>query len=391
MLKDLTIDELKVGMFVKDIFLKDSDHKVKNQGVVNSTRTIELLKKQGVVRVVIDCAQSNFTDDEGDSEDSESNTENDVEETSLTDEFARSSDIYHQSAENVKEIMLNISTAKPLSMEAMTVLAGEITNSITRNEHAMTILTRIRQKSNYQWEHAINSAVLICGFSLYLGFKKNTVQELTLGALIHDIGTAKVARAILEKPAKLTKNEMSVVQKHVMWGMEMAKREGFSSPILTDMLVNHHERLDGSGYPRGIAGDKISKLSRITAIVDVYDAMTGDRPHKKGMLPQAVFRHLLNEKNKFDVDIVQKFIKYLGIHPVGSLVELSNEKIAIVIEGNRTDPLKPKIKVIYSLKLNSYTKPVEFDLTQEEFVITNSVKASDYQINLNKTIRDIVT
>ena len=391
MLKDLTIDELKVGMFVKDIFLKDSDHKVKNQGVVNSTRTIELLKKQGVVRVVIDCAQSNFTDDEADSEDSESNTENDVEETSLTDEFARSSDIYHQSAENVKEIMLNISTAKPLSMEAMTVLAGEITNSITRNEHAMTILTRIRQKSNYQWEHAINCAVLICGFSLYLGFKKNTVQELTLGALIHDIGTAKVARAILEKPDKLTKNEMSVVQKHVLWGMEMAKREGFSSPILTDMLVNHHERLDGSGYPRGIAGDKISKLSRITAIVDVYDAMTGDRPHKKGMLPQAVFRHLLNEKNKFDVDIVQQFIKYLGIHPVGSLVELSNEKIAIVIEGNRTDPLKPKIKVIYSLKLNSYTKPVEFDLTQEEFVITNSVKASDYQINLNKTIRDIVT
>ncbi|MDO6446302.1 HD-GYP domain-containing protein [Colwellia sp. 1_MG-2023] len=391
MLKDLTIDELKVGMFVKDIFLKDSDHKVKNQGVVNSARTIELLKKQGVVRVVIDCEQSNFSDDEPDIEDNESDTENDVEETSLTDEFARSCDIYQQSAENVKALMLNASSAKPLSMEAMTVLAGEITNSITRNEHAMTILTRIRQKSNYQWEHAINCAVLICGFSLYLGFKKNTVQELTLGALIHDIGSAKVSRAILEKQDKLTKNEMSVVQKHVLWGMELSKREGFSSPILSDMLVNHHERLDGSGYPRGIAGDKISKLSRITAIVDVYDAMTADKPYKKAMLPQAVFRHLLNEKKKFDADIVQQFIKYLGIHPVGSLVELSNEKIAIVIEGNRTDPLKPKIKVIYSLKLNSYTKPVDFDLTQEEFVIINSIKASDYQINLNKTIRDIVT
>ncbi|GAA6206022.1 MULTISPECIES: HD-GYP domain-containing protein [Thalassotalea] len=391
MLKDLTIDELKVGMFVKDIFLKDSDHKVKNQGVVNSARTIELLKKQGVVRVVIDCEQSNFPEDEPDPTVAQDNDNTDVEETSLTDEFERSCDIYQQSAENVKELMLNISSAKPLSMEAMTVLAGEITNSITRNEHAMTILTRIREKSNYQWEHAINCAVLICGFSIYLGFKKNTVQELTLGALIHDLGTAKVSRTILEKQEKLTKNEMSVVQKHVLWGMEMSKREGYSSPILTDMLVNHHERLDGSGYPRGIAGDKISKLSRITAIVDVYDAMTADKPYKKAMLPQAVFRHLLNEKKKFDADIVQQFIKYLGIHPVGSLVELSNEKIAIVIEGNRTDPLKPKIKVIYSLKLNSYTKPVEFDLTQEEFVIINSIKASDYQINLNKTIRDIVT
>ncbi|MDG1751385.1 MAG: HD-GYP domain-containing protein [Thalassotalea sp.] len=381
MLKDLTIDELKVGMFVKDIFLKDSDHKVKNQGVVNSQRTIELLKKQGVARVVIDCDQSELPSTDSD----------DVDETTLEKEFSRSCDIYDQSTEKVKELLLNASTAKPLSIEAMAELAGEITNSITRNEHAMTILTRIRQKSNYQWEHAINCAVLICGFSLYLGFKKGTVQELTLGALLHDIGTAKVSRAILEKQEKLTKNEMSVVKKHVFWGVELSKREGFTSPILIDMLVNHHERLDGSGYPRGIAGDKISKLSRITAVVDVYDAMTGDKPYKKGMLPQAVFRHLLNEKNKFDPDIVQKFIKYLGIHPVGSLVELSNNKIAVVIEGNRIEPLKPKIKVIYSLKLNSYTKPTDHDLTEEEFVIVNSIQASDYQINLNKVIRDIAT
>jgi HD-GYP domain-containing protein (c-di-GMP phosphodiesterase class II) len=379
--KELKIDELKVGMFVKDIFLKDSDHKVKNQGVVNSQRTIELLKKQGVVRVVIDFDQSELPPVKSD----------DIEEASLEKEFSRSCDIYDQSTEKVKELLLNASIAKPLSIEAMAELAGEITNSITRNEHAMTILTRIRQKSNYQWEHAINCAVLICGFSIYLGFKKNTVQELTLGALLHDIGTAKVSRAILEKQGKLTKNEMSVVKKHVFWGVELSKREGFTSPILIDMLVNHHERLDGSGYPLGIGGDKISKLSRITAIVDVYDAMTGDKPYKKGMLPQAVFRHLLNEKDKFDPDIVQKFIKYLGIHPVGSLVQLSNDKIAVVIEGNRVEPLKPKIKVIYSLKLNSYTKPVDFDLTKEEFVIVNSVQASDYQINLNKTIRDIVT
>ena len=377
MLKDLSIDELKVGMFVKDIFLKDSDHKVKNQGVVNSPRTIELLKKQGVIRVVIDFEQSEFSDDVG--------------ETSLEKEFSRSCDIYNQSTEQVKELLLNASSAKPLSIEAMSALAGEITNSITRNEHAMTILTRIREKSNYQWEHAINCAVLICGFSIYLGFKKNTVQELTLGALLHDIGTAKVSRTILEKKEKLTKNEMSVVKKHVFWGVELSKREGFTSPILMDMLVNHHERLDGSGYPRGIAGDKISKLSRITAIVDVYDAMTGDKPYKKGMLPQVVFRHLLNEKGKYDVDIVQKFIKYLGIHPVGSLVQLSNDKIAIVIEGNRIEPLKPKIKVIYSLKLNGYTKPTEHNLTEEEFTIVNSIQASDYQINLNKTIRDIVS
>ncbi len=384
MLKNLTIDELEVGMFVKDIILKDSDHKVKNQGVVNSQRTIELLKKQGVVRVVIEC-------DEEAANDSVSKGSEDNSEVSLENEFSNSCDLYEQAAENVKQLFLNASTSKPLTIASMNALANEITDSITRNEHAMTILTRIRQKSNYQREHAINCAVLICGFSLYLGLKKEKVQELTLGALLHDIGTAKVSTTILDKQDKLTKNEMSVVQKHVFWGVEIAKREGFSSPIIIDMLVNHHERLDGSGYPRGIDKSKISKLSRIIAIIDVYDAMTGDKPYKKGLLPQAVFRHLLKEKEKFDPEIVQQFIKYIGIHPVGSLVKLSNDKIGIVLEGNRVEPLKPKIKVIYSLKLNSYTKPIEYDLTEEEFGIVAAIQASDYQINLNKTIRDIVS
>ena len=117
--------------------------------------------------------------------------------------------------------------------------------------------------------------------------------------------------------------------------------------------------------------------------------MTGDKPHKKSELPQAVLRHLLKNKDKFDQDLVQQFIKYLGIHPVGSLVKLSNDKLAIVIESNRTEPLKPKIKVIYSLKFNRYTKPVDHDLTQEKFGIVSSEQASDYQINMNKLIRDL--
>ncbi len=213
---------------------------------------------------------------------------------------------------------------------------------------------------------------------------------MTLGALVHDIGSAKVPRAILEKNTTLSANEMAVVKKHVLWGVELAKREGFTSPIIIDMLVNHHERIDGSGYPRGITDKKLSKLSKITAIIDVYDAMTGDKAYKKGELPQAVLRHLLKNKDKFDQDLVQQFIKYLGIHPVGSLVKLSNDKLAIVIESNRLEPLKPKIKVIYSLKLNRYTKPKNHDLTEEEFGIVSSELASDYQINLNKLIRDIV-
>ena len=278
-----------------------------------------------------------------------------------------------------------------MSPEAVSALAGEITNSVIRNEYAITILTRIRHHSTYQWEHATNCAILVCGFALFLGFNKDTAQKMTLGALLHDIGVAKVSKAILDKPSKLTNNEMSVVQKHLAWGHKICKRDGFDDPIILDMLVNHHERLDGSGYPRGLEKEKISKLSRITAIIDVYDAMTGDKMHKKGVQPIIALRHLLGKSEQFDQELVQKFIKYVGVHPVGSLIELSNEKLAVVVEGNRAEPLKPKVKIFYSLKLQQYINPKSCDLVSDPASIVSSIRADDHNINSSKVIRDIIS
>jgi len=387
MLKTLNIDELEVGMFVKHIVLKDSNHKVKNQGVVNSARTIDMLKKQGVTSVVIEC-DAEKEKQVGNDKPAESALQE--ERKTVEEEFKKSCAVYDEASETVKKLFSASLGPQSLSSEAVSKLAGEITESVLRNEYAITILTRIRNSSTYQWEHAINCAVLICGFGLYLGLKKETVEQMTLGALVHDSGVAKVSRGILEKPGRLTQSEMAMIKKHIVWGIELCKREGFDSPIVIDMTANHHERLDGSGYPRGIKGDKISKLAKITAIVDVYDAMTGDRPYKKGEHPLKIFRFLLNKKAQFDQSLVQQFIKYLGVHPVGSLVKLSNEKLAIVIEGNRIDPLKPKVKIIYNLKSERMTNASNCDLTHEDVTIESSVKAEDYGINLAKIIRDMV-
>jgi HD-GYP domain-containing protein (c-di-GMP phosphodiesterase class II) len=384
MLKTLTIDELEVGMFVKDIVLKSSKHKVKNQGIVNSARTIDMLKRQGVCSVVVECKP---TDDAV----TKSTKNQNVNSKSLAEEFEHSCTIYDEASETIRKLF-NASnlTTHTLSASAISALAGEITSSVIRNEYAITILTRIRDRSAYQWEHAINCAVIICGFGLYLGLKKETVEQMTLGALVHDAGVAKVSRAILDKAGPLTENEMGVVKKHVVWGIELCKRDGFDSPIIIDMIANHHERLDGSGYPRGVKGDKLSKLAKITAIVDVYDAMTGDRPYKKGEHPLKVFRFLMSQQNQFDQELVQQFIKYLGVYPVGSLIKLSNDKLAIVIEGNRVNPVKPKVKIIYNLKLNHTITPSDFDLQNSETTIESAVNAEDYGINLSKIIRNVV-
>lgn len=404
MLKTLTIDELEVGMMVKNIMLKDSDTKVKNQGRVNSLHTIEQLKKQGVAKVIIECDQGDIAETEtanteedssknnilADTDDSKNNKKSTVG-VSLKKEFSRSCDIYDEATEKVKDIFLQAESGKNLTPEALTILAGEITESVQRNEYAITILTRIRHRSKYHWEHSINCAVLICGFGLYLGFNKDTVTQMTLGALLHDIGIAKVSKVILEKPGKLSNNEMSVVRKHVTWGYNMCKRDGLNNPIIIDMTVNHHERLDGSGYPRGITKDKITKLARITAIIDIYDAMTGDRPYKKSDLPIEALRYLMSKKEQFDQELVQSFIKYLGVHPVGTLVKLSNNRLAIVSEGNRVNPLKPIVKIVFNVKSNRLITPTDCDLNEEDIKIEASVQPEEYDINVSRLIRSIFT
>ncbi len=255
----------------------------------------------------------------------------------------------------------------------------------------MSILTRIRSRSTYQWEHAINSGVIMCGFSLFLGIEKSTTTNITIGAMLHDVGVAKVPKAIIDKNGKLTQNEQDVMQKHIVWGHNICKIDGISNKIITDMLVNHHERLDGSGYPRGIAAGKLSKLARITAIVDVYDAMTGEKSYKKGEQPIVALRHLLAKKDNFDRVLVQKFIKYIGVHPVGSLVKLSNETLGVVTEGNRLEPLKPKVTSFYSLKNQRNITSKPHSLSKEDIKIIASVRPEDYKINLSKVIRGMIS
>ncbi|MEW6982256.1 HD-GYP domain-containing protein [Colwelliaceae bacterium 6471] len=408
MIRTISIEELVIGMYVKDVTWANSAYKVKTQGLVKSQKIINQLKDQGVVSLVVEDEPAINTNDASTStEEPNANVQaladkqptdkapllklSKIKPRSLEDEFSQSCDLYANATDNAKEIFDDINSGKPLNAGAINAFAGAITESVIRNEYAMAILTRIRDKSTYQWEHAINCAILMCGFSLYLGLKKETAAQITLGAILHDIGNAKVSQGILNKPTKLTENDISVIQKHVMWGYDACKKDGLTNKIVTDIIINHHERLDGSGYPRKIGENKLSKLARMIAIVDVYDAMTGDKPYKAGEQPVNAFRYLMAKNNLFDRALVQQFIKYLGIHPVGSLVKLSDEKLAIVIKGNRDDPMKPLVKVFYNLKHTRYITSVNCDLAKDEkTTIVSPVRPDDYKINIARMIREII-
>ncbi|XPF94038.1 HD-GYP domain-containing protein [Colwellia sp. RE-S-Sl-9] len=391
----ISVEELKLGMYVLDVKCEKRFFKIKTKGLVKSNDIINQLKKQGVTSIVIREDKSLNPPAENITVAKKTLPHPSSKKTlhkqkSVAEEFHHSCKIYDNATETIKDLFNDINTDKKINITAINQLAEEITNSIIRNEYAISILTRIRDKSTYQWEHAVNSAILMCGFVLFLGLKKEAATQIAIGALLHDVGVAKIPKTILDKKGKLTPNEQELTRKHLTWGHKICHSQGLSNKITTDMMINHHERLDGSGYPRGLNACKLSRLARITAIVDVYDAMTGNKHHKQGEQPINALRYLMSKNEQFDRTLVQQFIKYIGVHPVGSVVKLSNETLAVIIKGNREAPLEPTVIAFYSTKYERSITSKEYFLDKEAITISAAAKPEDYKINISKVIREVI-
>ncbi|EAW27017.1 putative metal-dependent phosphohydrolase, HD region [Alteromonadales bacterium TW-7] len=418
MLITLPITELVPGMYVDSVTKQHegvNGIKIKTSGLVREKSIIKRLATEGVLELLIDFTKGDVAIPAKYKPTSKSPVKNkNLASTKLSDqtkakpakdksklvntpasitleqEFAAASEGYERHSKKLKSLYGDITAGMAVNVKVLDEIAGEIVSSVFRNTNAMTILTRVKDKHNYNWRHMINCAIFTAVFAKYLGYKQGVVQQLAMGALLHDLGQAKIPQGILSKPSKLTDIEMSAVKKHVSQGLILAKEEEGVTPLMLDMIVNHHERLDGSGYPRGVSDQKLSRAARIMAIVDVYDAMTADKLYKEGDEPINALRYLLASNKLFDAELVQRFIKCLGVHPVGSIVKLTNERLAIVLEGNTQNPIKPKVKLFYNAKHNHHVTPKDIDLStdNQELKILASVKPMDYQINLSRLLKD---
>ena len=212
---------------------------------------------------------------------------------------------------------------------------------------------------------------------------ESEVQDLSYAGFLHDLGKIKIPDEILHKPGRLTESEMDIMKGHVKHGVDYLKQTDIASPLI-QAISEHHERLDGLGYPAGTKGENISRAGRMLAIADMYDALTADRVYKPGMSSQKAFSILMSDApSRLDQSLVQQFIKCLGVYPVGSLVLLSNERLAMVIE-QRTSPLTPFVKVFYSVRNSHYLTPKDIDLSVDKSVtVERAVIASDYKIDVN--------
>ncbi len=404
MLIALPISELTPGMFVDSVTKQHeglNSIKIKTSGLVRNQAIIKRLVTEGVLELLIDFTKGDaaipdkYKPKSGPpqkSTTSSSKTKPPAVKPAITleQEFAKASINFEQHNRKLQALYGDVTTGLSVNLKVIDEMANDIVSSVFRNTSAMTILTRIKDKHSYNWRHMINCAIFTAVFAKYLGYKEEAVQQLAMGALLHDLGQAKLPQGIISRPSKLTSSEMDIIKRHVAQGLGLVKGEKGITPLILDMIVNHHERLDGSGYPRGITAAKLSRPARIMAIVDVYDALTADRPHQEGDEPINALRYLLANKELFDAELVQHFIKCLGVHPVGTIVKLTNERLALVLEGNKSNPIKPKVKLFYNAKHGHHVTPKDLDLNEpdQSIKIVSSIKPLDYQINLARLLKE---
>lgn len=250
-------------------------------------------------------------------------------------------------------------------------VAKAIVDEVVLNRNTMVHLTDIRVHDDYTFGHSVSVCLLVAVTGIGLGYNDQRLRELATGGLLHDLGKMMVPSEILNKNGRLTDDEMTVVKRHSEWGFEVL-RKNFELPLPTSHIAfQHHEKFDGSGYPRGLRGRDIHEYARITAIADVYDALVSDRPYRKGMLPHEAYEILMASANShFDLDILKVFFKQIAIYPVGSVVLLNTGQVAVVREVRPDLQSRPKVVALTDKQGKLQPERIAIDLAQQQHLTT---------------------
>ncbi|MDF2548009.1 MAG: metal dependent phosphohydrolase [Anaerosolibacter sp.] len=252
-------------------------------------------------------------------------------------------------------------------------LAKNIVDEISSAKNVLVSLVDIKSMDNYTYEHSVNVTVLSLVLGAELRLSKNDLYDLGIGAMLHDIGKAFLPKEILLKKGKLTDEEYAVAKEHTTRGYNYLK-ELYSIPGPARIIaLQHHEKVDGTGYPSGLTGNKLSKLAKIIAITDTYDAMTSDKPYKKAVSPQEAIEYIMGSAGThFDFEIAQTFVRKVVPYPVGTLVRLSNGDYGVVEEVVPNFPLRPKVKVIRQTAVS--VEMLQIDLLKETNLVIEGIQ-----------------
>lgn len=208
-------------------------------------------------------------------------------------------------------------------------------------------LSNIYSTDHFLYHHSVNVSIMAMAVGMEMGLTQKQLLDLGVGTLLHDIGKLSLPQDILNKPGKLTPDEFEVIKQHPKVGYEILRQQEDISLLSAHVALQHHEKVDGTGYPRGLKGDEIHLYARITAVADVYEALTANRVYRKGQLPHLALELLLGScGTHFQTDIVQQFLKTIAIYPIGMTVGLNNGLEGVVTAVQESHPQRPTVRIL---------------------------------------------
>ncbi len=285
---------------------------------------------------------------------------------SIEEEHERAKLIISESREAVVSMFTDARMGKAVSAEFAMPLVEEISSSVSRNEGALISLVRLKSQDDYTYMHSVAVCALMVSLARELNLSEREIKQAGLAGLLHDIGKAAIPLDILNKPGSLNDNEFNLIKMHPEHGHAMLLEGNITDPVALDVVLNHHEKIDGTGYPNKLNGDQISLYAKMGAVCDVYDAITSNRPYKAGWEPGVSLQRMAQWTNHFDTNVFKAFVKSVGIYPIGSTVILKSGRLGVVVDQNSKSLLTPMVKVFFSTKSRTRIPTELIDLSKRE-------------------------
>lgn len=298
--------------------------------------------------------------------------------------------IFHKASEAANSIFREAVTTGALNGEKLQESVEDVTESVIRNPDALLLLSYMKRKSSYSYDHAISVSIHLLAFGRHLGLGKDQLKMLGAAGLLLDVGMVRLPETILFKKGHLTPEEYEAMKEHVQFGIEIIHNSSGMDPQIIEIIAQHHERENGSGYPMGLKEREISLYGKMAGIVDCFAALITERPYAQSVAPMSALKMLYNwRKDYFQEHLVEQFIQCLGPYPVGSFVEMNTGEVAVVLEHNRVRRLKPKIMVVLDADKKPYIAPVLLNLINaplassgHQYEIKSSVPDGMYDVDL---------
>jgi putative nucleotidyltransferase with HDIG domain len=383
MIKKINVKQLRIGMYINDLNCGWLDHPFSvNRFKIKSREEIQQIKDAGVKEVEVDTSKGiDVFIEKRKAENSDLRQAIDKQlikhphKISVQQELSSAQIAFTEAGELISQIMADVKMGLYIELEQVSPVVDKLSASILRNPNALLGLSRIRSMDRYTFEHSVSFSILLMLFAKSMGLSRELINDMGIGGLLHDIGKTLTPDAILNKPGKLTEEEFIIMKRHVVDSRLILEKTKGISQVSMDIAAQHHEKIDGSGYPHGLKGEQISVYGQMAAIVDIYDAITADRCYHSAKEPAEALKLLLKfTGTHLNHGLVHQFVQAVGIYPVGSLVLLSNQHLATVIDIH-DNMLNPIVEVFLNTKTRSYIPREMVNLAEQDKVKIVSIES----------------